>query len=220
MHLEAGWHLFGYLKRHPDFALAIDATEFTHPFETEIEDETLDITDDFRIYQGTTVDDGPMVKLMEDSEMKLTAYVDAGLSFPYSTTGYLILWGSTPIAWESKKQKSSNASTYASEFLAIGELTRRLIEFRYLLRSLGAMVSQPALTMEDNMSVVNSSTLEKTTLKARHVIANYHTVREGMAAGVLKVIHVSSEENLADIFTKALNKVTFLRLANAIRRLR
>ena len=41
--------------------------------------------------------------------------------------------------------------------------------------------------------------------RTKHVEVQYHFIREKALAGKIKVIHVKTEEQLADIFTKGLN---------------
>jgi hypothetical protein len=212
-HLKAAWRLFGYLKKYPDVAIPIDPTEMSVD-----RSGGCCCSDELRIYDGTIIDKlVPSVSPMDNSEMHLTAYVDAGLDCPYSTTGYIIYWGSTPISWRSKLQKTVATSSFASEFTAISALVQRLREYRYTLRSFGSLVTVPAFVFEDNMSVVQSSTLEKAVLKARHNLFSFHSVREAEAGGVLTVAHISTHSNLADIFTKALPRVTFHNLSNLVR---
>ena len=54
----------------------------------------------------------------------------------------------------------------------------------------------------DNMSVVVSSSIPKSTIKKRHNALAYHRVREAVAAGIVNIHHIRSEENPADILTK------------------
>jgi hypothetical protein len=211
-HLKAAWRLFGYLKKFPDVAIPIDPTEMNID-----RSGGCCCSDELRIYDTTLIDkEIPSVSPMQDSEMHLTAYVDAGLDCPYSTTGYIIYWGSTPISWRSKLQRTVATSSFASEFTAISALVQRLREYRYTLRSFGSKVTVPVFVFEDNMSVVQSSTLEKAVLKARHNLFSFHSVREAEAGGVLTVAHIATHSNLADIFTKALPRHTFNHLCNLI----
>jgi hypothetical protein len=46
----------------------------------------------------------------------------------------------------------------------------------------------------------------------KHIEIDFHFVREKVAAGALKVQFISSQDQLADIFTKALSRDVFDRL--------
>ena len=48
--------------------------------------------------------------------------------------------------------------------------------------------------------------------RMKHIEVDFHFVREKVAAGALKVRFVSTQDQLADIFTKALGRDVFDRL--------
>ena len=75
---------------------------------------------------------------------------------------------------------------------------------RYKLRMLGASIDGPALLLGDNKSVVDNCTLPSSTLKKKHNAIAYHRIREAVAANVIKLGHIPSKENIADMLTKAL----------------
>ena len=53
-------------------------------------------------------------------------------------------------------------------------------------------------------------------LRKKHLGIGYNRVREAIAAKVLRFTHIRSEENLADILTKALPNPAFHRLLKPI----
>ena len=57
---------------------------------------------------------------------------------------------------------------------------------------------------EDNLSVISSSSIPDDTLKKRHNALSYHRVREAIAANILNFIHISLDQNSADVLTKPL----------------
>ena len=75
---------------------------------------------------------------------------------------------------------------------------------RYKLRMFGIPVDGPANVFCDNNSVVINATIPTSPLKKKHNAIAYHRVREAIAAGIIRVAKVKSEENLADTFTKPL----------------
>jgi hypothetical protein len=70
---------------------------------------------------------------------------------------------------------------------------------------IGFCVNQPAILFVDNEAVVKHSTLPSSSLKKKHNAIAYHKVKEAIAAGIVKVAHVKSKDNRADILTKALS---------------
>jgi hypothetical protein len=76
---------------------------------------------------------------------------------------------------------------------------------RYKLRMFGIPIERAANVFCDNNSVVINATIPTSPLKKKHNAIAYHRVREAIAAGVIRVAKVKSEENLAVVFTKPLS---------------
>ena len=96
-------------------------------------------------------------------------------------------------------------STYGAELVAGRLACEHVMDYRYKLRMLGIPVNGPSIMLGDNMSVIQNCTLPSSQLKKKHNAIAYHRVRECVASGIIKLGHVSSQDNFADICTKALN---------------
>ena len=59
------------------------------------------------------------------------------------------------------------------------------------------------------MSVIFNTTVPSSPLKKKHLGCAYNRVREAIAAGIIDYGHISSGENVADIFTKPLPAAVF-----------
>lgn len=138
----------------------------------------------------------------------LTAFVDAAHASNRVTrrshTGYLIFLNRAPIIWYSKRQKTVEASTFSSEFIALKACTEAIIALRYKLRQFGVAMDVPANVLHDNQGVVHNTTRVESTLQKKHNAVAYHFVREQVAAGTIHVGKVASNANLADPLTKVL----------------
>ena len=73
---------------------------------------------------------------------------------------------------------------------------------RYKLRCFGVPIEGACDVMCDNRSVVTNSSVPTSVLNKRHNAICYHRVREGQAAGVIRVGWIEGKENVADLFTK------------------
>ena len=148
--------------------------------------------------------------------MRITCYVDADHAHDVvtrrSVTGIVLLINNTPVRWISKRQKTVETSTYGSELIAARVASELIMEVRYNLRMMGVPIDGPAMLLGDNMSVVLNTTLPSSVLKKKHNAISYHRVRECIAAKILKFVHISSENNLADIMTKPLGGPAFYKL--------
>ena len=87
--------------------------------------------------------------------------------------------------------------------------TEVIIELRYFLRMIGVPVGESSMMLGDNMSVIVNTTLPSSVLKKKANAISYHKIRESIACKIMKFAFVRSEENLSDIFTKALDKPSF-----------
>ncbi len=128
-----------------------------------------------------------------------------------SISGVIILVGSTPVVWRSKQQGAVQMSTYGAEFSAMRLATEEIIAMRYMLRSLGIKVTNPSNLSGDNAGVISNTSSPDATLKKKHIALSFHTVRENVSAGVVYPRQISSENNIADLLTKPLDRNTFMR---------
>ena len=55
------------------------------------------------------------------------------------------------------------------------------------------------------MSVILNCTLPSSTLKNNHNVISYHCVRGDVAAGIIRMARVGSENNYSDILTKSIS---------------
>ena len=150
--------------------------------------------------------------------MTLTCYVDADHARDpvtrRSVTGILLLLNNTPVAWMSKRQRTVETSTYGSELVAARIAVDLLIEMRYKLRVLGIKVEDKSILVGDNMSVVTNTTIPSSMLKKKTHACNYHRVREAVSC-FIDFGHIESKQNVADIFTKPLERALFQPLVDA-----
>src|SRR5579871_2751914 len=71
-----------------------------------------------------------------------------------------------------------------------------------MLRMMGIAVEPTSNILCDNMSVVINMQFPSSNLKKKHNAVAYHRCREAVAAGIIRVGHIRSTENIADIMTK------------------
>ena len=63
----------------------------------------------------------------------------------------------------------------------------------------------------DNMGLLISGSDPASTCNKKHSMVNYHYIRECCAAGIIQLAKVDTKDNLADGFTKPVDKCTFTR---------
>ncbi len=68
----------------------------------------------------------------------------------------------------------------------------------------GVPLLGPTSVLCDNQGVVKNASLPESALSKRHNVMCYHSVREAVAAGIIRVGEEDGNTNLADAFTKPL----------------
>jgi hypothetical protein len=70
-------------------------------------------------------------------------------------------------------------------------------------------LQQATLVYCDNVSIVYLSTNPVQHQRTKHIEIDLHFVRERVAAGAVRVLHVPTSSQFADIFTKGLPSTVF-----------
>jgi hypothetical protein len=205
-HLQAVYHVFGYLKARPKRTLAFDPS---HPDIDETRFKVCDWRDFYRDAKESVPGDAPEPR---GNYVSTHCFVDADHAgnrvTRRSQSGILIFCNRAPILWYSKRQNTVETSTFGSEFVAM-RIALELIEgLRYKLRMFGIPIDNPTNVFCDNEAVTKNVTLPESTLKKKHNAIAYHRAREAVAAGTIRVAKEDGKTNLADVLTKPLPQVT------------
>ena len=167
--------------------------------------ETFDWTDFYGDLKESIPSNAPPPR---GNPVQTTAFVDANHAGNQITrrshTGILIYCNSAPIFWYSKAQSTVETSTFGSEFVALRIAVELIEALRYKLRMFGVLIDGASNVMCDNKSVVTNSTEPASVLKKKHNAICYHRVREAVAAKIIRIAHIPTGQNLADMFTKPL----------------
>ena len=142
----------------------------------------------------------------------LCAYSDADFagdaSTRRSTNGFVSLIGGTAVSWTSRLQKSVALSTTEAEFVAASEGAKELVWLKRLLNEMNGETKLPVLFI-DNASAIKLVKNHEFHKRSKHIEVRYYYIRELYQKGDVDIEHVSSEEQLGDMFTKPLNSVRF-----------
>uniref|UniRef100_A0A2N9FB22 GDSL esterase/lipase n=1 Tax=Fagus sylvatica TaxID=28930 RepID=A0A2N9FB22_FAGSY len=119
-----------------------------------------------------------------------------------STTGYCFLLGDSLISWRSKKQSVVARSSTEAEYRALADTTAELLWLRWLLQDLGIDCSTAVPIHCDNRSAIQIAHNDVFHERTKHIEIDCHFVRHHLLQGTLQLRSVSSQDQLADIFTK------------------
>lgn len=123
-----------------------------------------------------------------------------------STTGYVFKTYGGIVAWKSRRQPSTALSTTHAELLATTDAARQALWLRQLLDDLGLGLpaGTPVSLYNDNSGAVLLSQHPHDHKMTKHFDIRANYLREQRADRTVEVRQASTEDNLADIFTKPL----------------
>jgi len=129
-----------------------------------------------------------------------------------SVTGYALrLHGNTWI-WKSHGQHRVTEDTCSSELVACCECSKMVVWARELLLELGYGKKELQVPVYcDNQSTIAVVENNGNTSRVRHMAKHARFINEYIQAKELDVLYVPSADNLADVFTKALDPAEFER---------
>ncbi|CEP01147.1 unnamed protein product (mitochondrion) [Plasmodiophora brassicae] len=128
-----------------------------------------------------------------------------------STTGYMIKFGECMITWKSVLQKTVALSTTEAEYMALCSGVRELLWVKQVCEFLQVKFEGPIAVFTDNTGAMAISNHQGDDLRGRtkHMNVRYHFTKEQVHAGTIKLHHVPSTRNVADILTKPLTRDAF-----------
>lgn len=146
--------------------------------------------------------------LSAHSDLQLTAYSDADWGSckitRRSVTGFCITLGSSLISWKSKKQPTVSRSSSEAEYRSMADTTCEIVWLRSLLSELGVPQHSATTLYCDNVSALYIAANPVYHERTKHIEIDCHLVREKLQKGVISTAYLSTTEQPADLFTKAL----------------
>nr|GEW49925.1 ribonuclease H-like domain-containing protein [Tanacetum cinerariifolium] len=118
------------------------------------------------------------------------------------TSGYCVFLGDNLLSWSSKGQHTISRSSAEVEYRGTAWL-------RNLLRELHSPLSTATLVYCDNVTAVYLSANPVQHQRTKHIKIDIHFVRDMVQTGHIRVLHVPSRYQYADIFTKGLLTALF-----------
>ncbi|GJV97483.1 gag/pol polyprotein [Tanacetum coccineum] len=133
-----------------------------------------------------------------------------------STREFAIYLGSNLISWTSRKQRTISRSSTEAEYKDFADTVGELTWLQALLNEFGIRSSSTPILWCDNLGATYLSANPIFHARTKHVKIDYHFVREKVAQGDLRVQHISTHDQIADIFTKPLPTPRFFFLRSKL----
>jgi hypothetical protein len=150
------------------------------------------------------------------------AHIDSNTA--KSRTGYVVKYAGCPLTWASKMQTETALSTTEAEFIALSEGLRTVIPIMSLLEEMqdqGVNITRSRADIkckvfEDNTGALTIATLPKIRPRTKYINTKYWHFREHMEQGKISILPVSTKDQIADILTKPLPEIDFVKLKERI----
>ncbi|KAI5328650.1 hypothetical protein L3X38_028047 [Prunus dulcis] len=126
-----------------------------------------------------------------------------------STSGYAFSFGSGAFSWASVKQHSVALLTAEAEYVSAAEATSEAIWLRFVLEDFGEEQTTATTVFCDNTSAIAMSKNPVFHQRSKHIRRKFHFIRDAIQNGEIDLVYCKGEEQIADIFTKALPKDRF-----------
>ncbi|GAB2265831.1 hypothetical protein Dimus_037849 [Dionaea muscipula] len=154
------------------------------------------------------------------SSLELSGYSDSDWGNDFdsrrSTTGFLFGFGLAPFSWVSKLQPIVTLSSSEAEYVAVAAAVSHCIWLRQLLEELHLVQQQPTEIGVDNQSAIAIAKNPVYHDRSKHIDVRFHFLRDSVANGVVKLVYVKTQDQLADILTKPLPLHVFTRLRSML----
>ncbi|KAK1414914.1 hypothetical protein QVD17_30677 [Tagetes erecta] len=155
----------------------------------------------------------------KDGNFELHAYTDSdygGCNLDRkSTSGGCQFLGPRLISWQCKKQTNVSVSTAEAEYIAASACCSQVLWCQNQLLDYGFNFLKTPIYIDNTTAIfITSNPVQHS--KTKHIEIRYHFLRDNSEKGLIVLVQVSIENQLADLFTKAFDQGRFEHLVKAI----
>jgi histone deacetylase 1/2 len=168
-----------------------------------------------RYVQGSV---GLGIKIRKSDSMLVSAFSDADWAGcpddRRSTGGFAIYIGCNLVSWCARKQATVSRSSTEAEYKSLANATAEVMWIQKLLDELGMPHPKAARLWCDNIGATYLSANPVFHARTKHIEIDFHFVREQVAAKRLDIRFISTNDQIADGFTKPLPERQMLLFRN------
>jgi hypothetical protein len=121
-----------------------------------------------------------------------------------SIGGYVFQTNKGSISWQAKSQTVVALSTLEAEYIACSDATREALWLRQLRSDIDGSIDDAMPINCDNQGALKLIATGVLKAKTKHIDIKFHHAKDEQEKGNVKFDYIASEDNVADLLTKAL----------------
>ena len=124
--------------------------------------------------------------------------------------------GDNLVSWCFKRQATVSRSSAEAESRSVAHAVAEAVWLRQLLVELHRPLDRASIVYCDNISAIYMASNPVQHRRTKHIEIDIHFVREKVALGKVRVLHVPTRAQFADIFTKGLPTASFTDIRSSL----
>lgn len=133
-----------------------------------------------------------------------------------SVSGYVFTVFGNAVSWSSKKQVTVATSSSEAEYVSLSSAVSEAIWLSGVMADLQLKrPSDPVVIFEDNQGAIGMAK-NCESKRSKHIDIKHHFIRDHIANGRVAVKYISTENQLADLFTKPVDAVHLEKLCQGL----
>ena len=128
-----------------------------------------------------------------------------------SISGYCFFFLESLVSWSSRKQRTVSTSSTESEYYALTNTIKEAIWIKLFLSLTTLLSPIPFPIFCDNQSTCTIANTDAISSRTKHIDVRHHFIRQHINDGAFATTWIPTSDMTADIFTKPLSSILFLR---------
>ena len=155
------------------------------------------------------------LRFVRGSGLRLSVYADADYAAVSndrrSVSGVAVMLGDTAIGWKSSTQRCVTTATCEAEYVALCDASKEALFTRAVLVFLQPELSGMRVDIfGDNEGAKAIADNPSSASRSKHIDVKLHFIRGLVRAGEVRILHVGTAEQHADVLTKPLWRKKFM----------
>lgn len=202
---------YATITSRPDLCAAVN---YFSGFQSNFNDEHFTHAKHILRYIHGSIDLKMKYRKHDDADI-LVGYSDADWGGDHndrkSTSGYVFEVFGNVVSWCSRKQATISQSSTEAEYIALAQAINESKWIKSILSEIGININVPIIIYEDNQSCIRIAEEPREHKRMKHIDIKYCFIRDEIANGVVKIKYKSTADQTADIMTKGLGRILFIK---------